>query len=155
MKLWVLYKSYEECWYFFSRQLTWLGSQFSFQILPDTIQIHPVCVPSCGQSVTWIVVYLLIQLSEPLICWLESDLYMQSPEALAFINIFVLLSWISLPSTFGFPEASLFIPLAKSSRFSYPMLSCTSLTACTRANWQEDNAKGIGVHSTLLEPEPL
>lgn len=65
---------------------------------------------------------------------------MQSPGALAFINTFVLLSWISPPSTFGFPEASLFIPLAKSWRFSYPMLSCPSLPA-SRANWQEDNAK--------------
>lgn len=110
-------------------------------------------VPFCGQSVTWMVVYLLIQFSESLICWWGSDLYMQSPGALAFINTFVLLSWISLPNTFGFPEASLFIPLAKSWRFWYHMLSCPSLPA-SRANWQEHNAKRNGFTPPSRDQSP-
>lgn len=56
---------------------------------------------------------------ESLICWLGLDSYMQSPR-INPINTFMLLSWISLPSAFCFPEASLFSPLAQSWRFSYP-----------------------------------
>lgn len=72
-------------------------------------------VRSSGQSMTWAVVYLLIQ----------------------FYKHLMLLSWISLPSAFCFSEASLFSPLAKSWRFSYPILPCTSLnlTASRATLW--------------------
>lgn len=127
--------------------------QFSFQILPGTSDPSRVC------AILWSVCdldggLLFIQFSESLICWWGAELYMQSPGALAFINTFVLLSWISLPSTFGFPEASLFIPLAKRWRFSYSMLSCPSLPV-SRPTDRRIMQKGTGSLHSLGTRAPL
>lgn len=80
----------------------WGLNQFSFQILRGTI---------LRSIMTWVVFFLLIRFSDSLICWLGSDLYMQSPRmgpsvykylCVAFLNLFpkfFLVSW-------GFPFQS-------------------------------------------------
>lgn len=52
--------------------MLWFQCQFHFQSLWCDIQIRSTCVPPSGQSGTRKVVYLLVLLSESLVCCLES-----------------------------------------------------------------------------------
>lgn len=56
-------------------------------------------------------------------------------------NLIVLLSWISLPSTFWLPKAFLFSLLAKAGGLVTPSCHVLSWLPASRASWQEDNTK--------------
>lgn len=150
MRCWVLFKSYEECWYMFSRQLTWLGSDYKCQ--PTVCGLwfqHPLSVslwcysgPSCAQSKAWVVVCLLIHSSESLIVGQE-QIHNAEPRngwALMFMNSFIVLNeslsqalsgCLRLPFCVFWPKLEL--PVT-------PFCHTLSWLPASWASWQ-DNAK--------------
>lgn len=139
MTCWVLFKSCEECWYVFSRQVTWLGSDRKCQPVFCGLWLqHPLSVslrcfsgPSCAQCEAWGVVCLLIHSSKSLIVG-QDQIYNADQEWIS-PNVYEQLhcvEWVSLPGTFWLPEASLLCLLGKAGVTSYPILSYSFLTAC-------------------------
>lgn len=144
-KLWVLFKSYEECWYFCSRQLTWLGSGYMFSPTfcrlwvsvqfsnPSWYHSHPSCVCVILWSIcdldSGLFVNSVVRTFDMLVRIRPIHAKPRSPSIYKYLCVaFLNLS----PKHFWVPWSFPFHSSGQKQEVCYPMLSCTSLTACTR-----------------------